>query len=1104
MSRTRFGTVVHTAVVVAVAVASLAVALPATPAVAAMVFTVNTAADAGDGTCDVGECTLREALTAANASAGHDVIAFSIAGTGPHTISPASRLPAVSDPVTIDGASQPGFTGTPLIELSGAAAGIHQIGLKVTSGGSTIRGLAINRWGTAVLLGVSDRWIEGAPGGGNVVAGNFIGLDPSGTEARPNTGAGVMVNYSFGNTIGGTAAADRNVISASYQGVVLSSGPAGGDRVIGNIIGLDVTGARAIGEQYMGVRVGGHGARVGGTTVAERNVISGNVRFGWGFGVFVDSPSGVVEGNYIGLDATGTASVPNGWGISFSYPNQLNEPITAHAANNLVSGNNSDGIEVAERYARTVTINGNTVGLAADGMTPLPNGGIGIDVSATQATVTDNTVAGNAWSGVQVVGNQNVVRGNRIGTSSTGDRAVPNATGIVVSGTGNIVGGSGAADGNIISGNLRHGLILSGDGPVVLGNRVGVDRDNNTLPNGKSGIYVGASNSTIGAPGAGNIVGGNAHQGILFEGNGGAGSVIRGNAIGTDPTGTLNLGNAYSGIELHYNSDSIRIGGMEPGEGNLIAHNGSAGEVPNDYTEYGDGFVVENGDDGVFIESGVNNLVVGNAMWGNAGQGIDLGEPHPEGSTSWFNAGGPTANDSTDSDTGGGNNRQNHPVIAGFTSDAGSTTLSGALHSTPSTEHQIDLYADLDCTASGRGQGRRYLGHHTVTTDVSGDATFEAVLPVALLPGEFVTATASGTASATDGTSEFSPCPASAPVEPVLSELSPSSAQRCIENCADVTVTVRGSGFDASTAVVWNGGNGGNGGTALTTTFVSATELQATVPGALLGTEGTFEVGVVSGGTTSGTLPFFVTGTAATISNVNTATSTDAQGQAVASTGEGGVTATADGAGSVTVAAYSENPTVSNPPTGASNFFDVYVSSGSEFGALTLVNCNLTPGNTTVYWYDPAAGAWLPVTPQTYDSTTGCVTMSLESSVSSPTLTQLTGTVFAIGDRPDAVEYSGASNGVWTNKKNKIVLSATVSSVSTACLAGRSVQFKMNDITRTGTTDASGKATAVYDVTGWAHETYPVRLDLAAASGCSPDPDGAVGTWDYTATKKAR
>lgn len=104
-------------------------------------ITVTSTADSGVGTCDGTECTLREAIAAANANAGADTVAFNIAGAGPHTISPSTELPTISDPVTIDGTTEPDFAGAPIVELDGSGAGAPEVvGFWILAGSSIVKG----------------------------------------------------------------------------------------------------------------------------------------------------------------------------------------------------------------------------------------------------------------------------------------------------------------------------------------------------------------------------------------------------------------------------------------------------------------------------------------------------------------------------------------------------------------------------------------------------------------------------------------------------------------------------------------------------------------------------------------------------------------------------------------------------------------------------------------------------------------------------------------------------------------------------------------------------------------------------------------------------
>ena len=144
------------------------------------------------------QCTLRAAIEEANDTPGPDVINFKIGGTAAvKTISPTSPLPAITDPVTINGYSQPrakantktsGNNAVLKIQLDGTNAGAGANGLTITAGSSTVRGLVINRF--------SGDGIRLETGGNNTTAGNFIGTDSAGTSALGNAGNGVSIDGS--------------------------------------------------------------------------------------------------------------------------------------------------------------------------------------------------------------------------------------------------------------------------------------------------------------------------------------------------------------------------------------------------------------------------------------------------------------------------------------------------------------------------------------------------------------------------------------------------------------------------------------------------------------------------------------------------------------------------------------------------------------------------------------------------------------------------------------------------------------------------------------------------------------------------------------------
>ena len=200
----------------------------------AATYTVTSVSDSGAG-------SLRQAIINANANTGLDTILFSV-GTGAITINLASALPAITDPVLIDGTSQPGYAGKPLVEINGASIAAGTDGITISSGGTTLRDLAVNRCARDAIR------ILG-PNGTNVIQGNFLGTDPTGTIARANGEGGILINGSPGNLIGGVASSNRNLISGGNQnGVYLLGAGAASNSVQGNYIGTDITGGKRLGN----------------------------------------------------------------------------------------------------------------------------------------------------------------------------------------------------------------------------------------------------------------------------------------------------------------------------------------------------------------------------------------------------------------------------------------------------------------------------------------------------------------------------------------------------------------------------------------------------------------------------------------------------------------------------------------------------------------------------------------------------------------------------------------------------------------------------------------------------------------------------------------
>ncbi len=1031
-------------------------------------------------TDDAGPDSLRWAIQQANTSAGHDTIAFHIPGSGAKTISLATALPTVTDSVTIDATTQPGYVGTPLIELT-TGFGSSFSGLTISAGNSTIRGLAVNGF-------TAQSGIVLVTNGGNVLESNYVGVDVTGTDARPNR-LGIRVQNSPGNLIGGADAASRNIVSGNSEvGVLLHGQTTTANAVQGNYIGTDVSGTIRLGNggdgvriddrananwigtdsdgnddategnliaaNHVGVKIAGSGTidnvvagnligtnaassttlgqtamgvwifggaqhnRIGtdGNGVsdeAERNIIAGNTTFGVEIG---DASTGynIVAGNYIGTNVEGTERLGNTTGVMLRRGTQFNRigvdvhGVSNAAQGNVVSGNNANGIWIEHLGTDHNLVAGNFVGTTANGSGALHNAWHGVHlVQAASNTiggitpVARNLISGNEGNGMLIEGNSatnNVVQGNYVGVNANGDTALANrgSAGIRIQSPNNLIGGSAPGAGNLISGNRRIGigLVFSGaTNNVIEGNYVGTNADGSAaLGNGGNGIEINsASNNVIGgaAPGAGNVLSGNAESGIaLVSASGmqilgntigtnaagteavkngldgiyvqsGASNVIGGsdapsknvisgnqrhglfvlgnssnnevlgNYIGTNAAGTHALRNGQDGVHLnsaHGNqvggtsaeernvisgnqryglaivgsstnnrvqgnyigttasgdaalgnvggsgvfiqSPANIIGGTAPGAGNVISGttgNFAAGvrllgtaatmntiqgnligtdrtgmhALPNALdgvrvdnapanliggSETGAGNIISgNGRNGIFVlnTGAVGNIVQGNAIGltvvggalGNTSHGIIVAngatfntfgatgrslDEAAEGNGIAFNGGagvtipfqstlsstgntiransihsnnqlgidlgsdGVTANDPADIDTGP-NNYQNFPIIA--SAQSGTTTrVFGSLNSRPDSTYFVDFYANTAADPSGHGPGERWLGFATVTTDARGDAAFELELAAASFQGEFISATAT---DADGNTSEFSGVATAAYAPPV-------------------------------------------------------------------------------------------------------------------------------------------------------------------------------------------------------------------------------------------------------------------------------------------------------------------------------------------------
>ncbi|MGH7180079.1 MAG: right-handed parallel beta-helix repeat-containing protein, partial [Tepidisphaeraceae bacterium] len=216
-------------------------------------------------TTDSDPGSLRVAINNANNAGGSDAISFSL-GAGSKTINLLSALPDITGPVLLDATTQPGFSGTPMIELKPTgASGANGIHLVSGANGTTIKGLIINRFGG---FGISDE-----SSGGNLIQGNYIGTDAAGNADRGNGQGGIFVAGN-GTVIGGEIAAQRNIVSGNDgPGIQLDGN---NNTVLGNFIGLKSDGAGSLGNDEAGVFVDGSGNAIGGTRAGQTNFIAFN------------------------------------------------------------------------------------------------------------------------------------------------------------------------------------------------------------------------------------------------------------------------------------------------------------------------------------------------------------------------------------------------------------------------------------------------------------------------------------------------------------------------------------------------------------------------------------------------------------------------------------------------------------------------------------------------------------------------------------------------------------------------------------------------------------------------------------------------------------
>jgi CSLREA domain-containing protein len=524
-------------------------------------------------------------------------------------------------------------------------------------------------------------FVGGAGADGNVVAGNLIGTDITGTVALANGGDGVLVSNGADNTIGGLDPLAPNLISGNLgDGIGISGAKATNNLVAGNLVGTDITGKEKLGNAGDGVHIvnGASENAIGNGAEGPGNLLSGNGRDG----VFLGGAGtalNLVQGNLIGTDITGGAELGNA-GVGVVLANHatgntiggLGGPVEL---GNVISGNGSDGVRITDNFTTLNLVQGNFIGTDQAGTIALGNLGNGVSILNGAATNAvggagvpvaglGNLISGNTGDGVLVSDNgttENQVQGNLIGTDITGAARLANTSNgveIVSGANANLIGGAGApggagALGNVISGSGQDGVRLSDNNTarnLVQGNFIGTNLAGvAALANAAHGVEIvnGANGNTIGGVGAplaglGNVIAGNARDGVHIVGAGTSNNVVQTNFIGTDATGAAALANGNDGVLIGAGAASNTVGGIAAGAGNIVSGNVANGvELTGNGTaqnlvqgnrigtDVTGGAAVANRGDGVLIGGGatsntIGGIAAGNVLSGNSTNGVEV------------------------------------------------------------------------------------------------------------------------------------------------------------------------------------------------------------------------------------------------------------------------------------------------------------------------------------------------------------------------------------------------------------------------------------------------------------------------------------------------
>jgi hypothetical protein len=535
-----------------------------------------------------GTNSLRKCIRFANASLGMDTIKFAITGAAPYIILVATTAPTVpltiTDPVFINGYSQPtASAGNLLIQLSGAN-GKDILQLNAGSDGSTIEGLVI--YGNNSTSGISVN-----SSNNHVISGNYIGTNLAGSAAVAGSilQVGIALSGATNCTIGGSVGkSTRNIISGTNTNGI-SATNCTTLKIKGNFIGLGADGTTAIPNVQNGINLANPttSVTIGGLAVQERNVISSHTN---GSAILVATCTGLtIQNNYIGTDSTGIIAKGNRTGINISGSSSILIGGTTYSARNIIASSiNNQGITMAT-CTTPIVIKGNFIGVGANGTTALGNltGGISIVTSPTAAITIGgltraerNVISSNPSTAIVINAcSTTTIQNNYIGTDSTGMLARGNQGGISLTAVTNdlLIGGTTYAARNLICNSTSNpGILLTtcATAIAIKGNSIGISADGSTAFGNKNyGISIQSSPSAIITIGGTtrperNVISSSTNTGIVISQ--GTSATIQNNFIGTDTTGMFARGNQAGGISIS-NTPTVLIGGTSYSARNIVS-----------------------------------------------------------------------------------------------------------------------------------------------------------------------------------------------------------------------------------------------------------------------------------------------------------------------------------------------------------------------------------------------------------------------------------------------------------------------------------------------------------------------------------------------------